>query len=162
MAAVVRNFRLTGNTIDPTVAIVTINGAEVFNGSVEIASPPPVTSPPTLVPMIYGDYNGDSTESQTLAVEITVVSGAARFGVMEINCDAAPPNDWASPEQLPNSGRANILINGAAPSWPSDEGPTVPDGTPGDPDWGGWAFSLNPGDVLTFDYTAMPFVVSPG
>lgn len=155
MTAVVREFKLWGYLMHPTVATITINGEEVFNGSVEIIDPPPVTTPPTVTPMIIGQYNGD-TELQTIAISITVISGSAGFGLIEVNEDAAPPNEWSGNYfRLPNSGRNNILINGELPQWPEDGGPTFPLGTPEDPDWFGWAFRLNTGDVLTFDYDAL-------
>lgn len=154
--AAVRNFRIWGNVTTPTVAIVTINGVEVFNGTIEVADPPPVTTPPTVVPIIYGDYNGNDTESQTLTVEIEVVSGSTSFASMEVDTTAVPPKDWIGSFDTTSAGRSNILINGAPPSWPGDDGPTVPGGTPENPDWSGWAFSLNAGDVMTFDYAALP------
>jgi hypothetical protein len=166
MAAAVRNFRIWGYVLSPTVATVTINGNEAFNGAIDVDPLSPPTDPLVAVPLIYGSYNGDDTENQILKVAIEVVSGSSAFGNMEVDYSGQTP--WRFPDRsnpsstgLPDLGRSNILINGEPPSWPTNSDVQPPGGTPENPEWGGWTFQLSPGDVLTFDYLALEFVAPP-
>lgn len=160
MATATRQMQVHGFLPEPsinTTVTMVVNGTEVFNGAIELVEPTPEpSSPPVTYPLLVADFIGDDTEKQTLPVSITVNSGSVSIGEIRANVNNPAPNNWLALQSPDSDGRNNIEINGTTPLWPIGDGPTVPGGTPESPNWKGWAFSLNAGDVLTFDWVIVP------
>jgi len=120
----------------PAAYTMTVDGVQVHSGPVQ--SDLPLGSNITLLTM------QNITTPGNLLASITVTTGVITLGPVSV----------LGPVETPDGAdlRSNIKTNNANPSWPSDGGPTLPGGTPQDPDWIGWYFyQLGKDDTHTFD-----------
>lgn len=150
-----RDLTITGTMVTELAdAIISINGTQSYSGpiGVGVTPVPPGTVGPADNLIIAGFTQEDINVTEAITVTVTVVSGAISVGRMSVNIQEGrfyPDIDF----------RSNITINGLAPTWPTDGGPTVPKGTPENPDWTGWCFQLDVGDVFECLFEAIPYGV---
>lgn len=159
MTSATRQLKIKGYLVTETAtATILINGVEAYNGTVADGQTGPML-PSNIVDMASFTFVGQNTPAETIHVTVTMTSGSAAFGSMFVNRErnplAAPV--WLYPGSGTDDGRTSISVNGATVQWPSDGGPTVPGGTPENPNWTGWSFVLLEGDTLEFDYQCMAF-----
>ena len=157
MTAATRQLKIKGYLATETAtATILINGVEAYNGPVADGQTGPML-PSNTVDLASFTFAGQSIPAETIVVTVTMTSGSAAFGSMFVNRERDPLAEpvWLYPNSGTDDGRTNISINGVAVQWPSDGGPTVPGGTPENPNWTGWTFILDEGDTLEFDYQCM-------
>ena len=138
----------------PASMSVSINGEQVFVGSFdENYSTEEIT-------YFEQDYNAQLNPKKTVSVAVSVLSGTVGLGSALIWVDDFMPKvpSFYTPRDnrrhTPTydiDHRANILINGISPKWPSTLVDPMPKGNPDNPDWNGWVFTLAESDTMTFD-----------
>jgi len=121
----------------PSAYTMTVNGEQVHSGPVQ--SNLPLGSDITLLTIPNVTFPGN------LSASITVTTGKMTLGPISVLGNVSMP--FASLDL-----RTNVKIDNANPPWPSDGGPTLPEGTPQDPNWTGWWFyQLGQGDTASFN-----------
>jgi len=121
----------------PSAYTMTVNGQQVHSGPVQ--SDLPLGSDITLLTI------PNVTSPGNLSASITVTTGKMTLGPISVLGNVSRP--FASLDL-----RTNVKIDNADPPWPSDGGPTLPEGTPQDPNWTGWWFyQLGQGDTASFN-----------
>jgi hypothetical protein len=131
----------------PSAVTIVQNGTEIFSGQVGTGQPldTELNLFQSTVPAPVG------TTTATYSVSMSVTSGVITCGDTLVQYD-----DSETYVMVPGEGpdlRANILINGQPPEWPSTPIDTMPGGTEGAPNWQGWFFELAAGESITYTYT---------
>ena len=171
-----RTCKIIGKLPTDSASItVLFDGTQVFNGAVDTTGWEFPSNDEGVLCSFNVESDASEITDHTLSISVTsgmIEAGPLYWDTGSLSADAFAaganvnesandpaigldagmwiPNTWSPYGDGSDSAlaeRSNILINGAAPAYPTSG--TLPTGTEANPTWAGWQFAMPAGDTLT-------------